>query len=113
MMEKDALGVHAREELGISALTVAKPLQAALASAAAFSIGAAFPLLSILVLPPDIFVPASSALCILLLGILGFVAARIGGVASLKPALRIMFWGAAAMGFTALIGMLFDLSQTL
>ncbi len=112
MMAKDAIGTHAREELGISALTAAKPLQAALASAAAFSAGAAFPVLSILVLPPDIFVPASSALCILLLGILGAAAARIGGVAPLKPALRVMFWGAAAMGFTALVGMLFDVATT-
>lgn len=110
MMEKDALGVHAREELGISDLTTARPLEAALASAAAFSAGAAFPLVTVLFLPADIFVPAASALCIALLGLLGVVAARVGGAPALKPALRIMFWGAAAMGFTALIGSLFGVS---
>lgn len=110
MMAKDAIGVHAREELGISDLTAARPLQAALASAAAFSVGAAFPLLSILFLPHDIFAPASSALCLVLLGVLGAAAARIGGAPPLKPALRIMFWGAAAMGFTALIGSFFGVS---
>ena len=110
MMAEDAIGVHAREELGISDLTAARPLQAALASAAAFSVGAAFPLLSILFLPHDIFAPASSALCLVLLGLLGAAAARIGGAPPLKPALRIMFWGAAAMGFTALIGSFFGVS---
>lgn len=110
MMAKDSLGVHAREELGISDLTTAKPLQAALASAAAFSAGAAFPLLSILLLPTEIFVSASSVICILLLGVLGAAAARIGGAPPLKPALRVMFWGAAAMGFTALIGSLIGVS---
>lgn len=107
MMAKDALGVHAREELGISDLTTARPLQAALASAGAFSLGAAIPVLSILFLPQHIFVPASSALSVLLLGLLGALAARVGGAPPLKPALRIMFWGAAAMGFTALIGSFF------
>lgn len=108
MMAKDALGAHAREELGISDLTTAKPLQAALASAAAFSGGAAFPLLFILFLPEAVFVPAASVLCIALLGLLGAIAAYAGGAAPLKPALRIMFWGAAAMAFTALIGSFFD-----
>lgn len=107
MMAKDALGIHAREELGISELTTARPLQAALASAGAFSLGAALPVLSILLLPQDIFVPASSALSVLLLGLLGALAARVGGAPPLKPALRIMFWGAAAMGCTALIGSFF------
>ena len=107
MMAKDALGTHAREELGISDLTTAKPVQAALASAAAFSGGAAFPLLFALCLPMTIFVHAASVLCIALLGMLGAVAAYAGGAPPLKPALRIMFWGAAAMGFTALIGNFF------
>jgi len=110
MTAKDALGVHAREELGISDLTTAKPLQAALASAGAFSGGAAFPLLFILFLPEAVFVPAASVLCIALLGLLGAVAAYAGGALPLKPALRIMFWGAAAMGFTALIGSFFGVS---
>lgn len=110
MMAKDALGVHAREELGISDLTTAKPIQAALASAAAFSGGAIFPLLFILFLPEAIFVPAASVLCVALLGILGAVAAYAGGAPALWPTLRIMFWGAAAMGFTALIGSFFGVS---
>jgi VIT1/CCC1 family predicted Fe2+/Mn2+ transporter len=99
--------VHAREELGITEITAANPLQAALASAAAFSAGGAFPVLSILMLPEHIFEIASSILSIVLLGILGAVAARVGGAPPLKPALRIMFWGAMAMAATALIGSLF------
>lgn len=109
MMDKDALATHAREELGISALTIAKPLQAAFASAASFSFGAAFPVLAILFLPQSYFIPASSALCIVLLGTLGSISAFIGGAPILKPALRIVFWGAIAMGFTALIGSLFGI----
>lgn len=107
MMAKDALGTHAREELGISELTTARPLQAALASAAAFSGGAALPVFSILFLPAGIFALAASTLSIALLGMLGALAASIGGAPPLKPALRIMFWGAAAMGFSALIGSFF------
>ncbi|MCK6417539.1 MAG: VIT family protein [Alphaproteobacteria bacterium] len=103
----DALGTHAREELGISEITTAQPLQAALASGAAFSCGAFFPLLWAMVLPANIFAPVSSALSLVLLGILGAIAARAGGASALKPALRVMFWGAAAMGFTALIGSFF------
>jgi len=106
MMKKDALSVHAREELGISDLTTARPLQAAMASAAAFSLGAGFPLVFIIVIPPACFVSLSSALCVALLGLLGTLAAKMGGAAPLKPALRVMLWGAAAMGFTALIGRL-------
>lgn len=111
MMDKDALATHAREELGISELTTAKPLQAALASAASFSFGAIFPVLAILFLPREVFVPASSGLCILLLGSLGAFAAHMGGAPVIKPALRIMFWGAIAMGFTALVGSLFGIQS--
>lgn len=111
MMDKDALATHAREELGISELTTAKPLQAALASAASFSFGALFPVLAILLLPRDIFVAASSGLCIILLGALGALAASISGAPVIKPALRIMFWGAIAMGFTALIGSFFGIQN--
>lgn len=104
MMKKDALAVHAREELGISDLTGARPLQAAIASAAAFSLGAGFPLFFILVIPSAWFVSMSSALCVVLLGLLGALAAKMGGASPFKPSLRVMLWGAAAMGFTALIG---------
>src|SRR5690606_2912682 len=104
---KDALGAHVREEMGISELTTARPLQAAMASAASFAVGAAFPVLSVLFIDRTIFVPVSSTLCILLLGTLGALAAWVGKSPPLKPALRVMFWGAMAMGFTALIGSLF------
>jgi VIT1/CCC1 family predicted Fe2+/Mn2+ transporter len=104
MMKKDALGIHAREELGITDLTTARPLQAAAASAAAFSLGAAFPVASILIIPPAWFSLASSALCVVLLGLLGALAAKMGGAPLLKPTARVMFWGAVAMGVTALIG---------
>lgn len=104
MMEKDALGVHAREELGISEITMSRPLQAALASAAAFSVGAAFPVVSSFLIPMSAFVPASSILCILLLGALGAFAAKTGGASMTMPAVRVMFWGAVAMGFSAVVG---------
>lgn len=104
MMKKDALGVHAREELGISEITTSRPLQAAIASAIAFSVGAIFPVIAAFLIPMSSFVPVSSALCIVLLGALGAFAARTGGAPALKPAVRVMFWGAVAMGFSALIG---------
>lgn len=107
MMRKDALEAHARDELGINEITIARPLQAAIASAIAFSCGALVPVLSIFLFPRDIFVVASSSVCIVLLGMLGALAAKIGGASMLMPMLRIMFWGAAAMGFTALIGSMF------
>lgn len=110
LTQRDALSVHAREELGISEITEAKPLQAALASAAAFSAGAMFPLLASIFLPQNLFVPAASGLCIIVLGLLGAIGAKVGGAAPLIPALRVMFWGAAAMGFTALIGNLMGTS---
>lgn len=104
MMAKDALGVHAREELGISDLTTAKPLQAAMASAAAFSLGGILPVLATFFLSPGMVLPVVSVLSVALLGTLGAVAARAGGAGIIKPAIRVMFWGLVAMGSTALIG---------
>ena len=104
MMKKDALAVHAREELGISEITASKPLQAAIASAAAFSIGALFPVMASFFIPMSSFVLSSSIFCIALLGVLGAFAAKVGDAPMLKPAIRVMFWGAAAMGFSAVIG---------
>jgi VIT1/CCC1 family predicted Fe2+/Mn2+ transporter len=104
MTKKDALGVHAREELGISEITTSRPLQAALASAAAFAIGAVFPVIAAFFIPLSSFAIVSSVLCIALLGILGAFAAKTGGASMAKPALRVMFWGAVAMGFSAVIG---------
>jgi VIT1/CCC1 family predicted Fe2+/Mn2+ transporter len=104
MMKKDALGVHAREELGISDLTSARPLQAAGASAIAFSLGAVLPVLATFLLPTALVLPVVSVLSVLLLGVLGAIAAHAGGAGMVRPALRVMFWGVVAMGATALIG---------
>lgn len=107
MMAKNALEAHARDELGITEITIARPLQAAIASAISFSCGAFVPVLSILIFPKEIFAIAAAIISVLLLGILGAVAAKIGGAPILRPIVRIMFWGAAAMGSTALIGSMF------
>lgn len=104
MMKKDALAVHAREELGITDMTAAKPFQASMASAISFALGGAVPLLSVFLIPDTLFVIGTSILCILLLGLLGAVAAKAGGAPVLKPTLRVMLWGAAAMGFSSLVG---------
>lgn len=106
-MAHDALGTHARDELGMSELTSAKPIQAALISAASFSAGAALPL-TIAVLAP----PASAALSVtvaslLSLAMLGAVGARASGVAIWKPMLRVLLWGGFSMGLTAAIGSFF------
>ncbi|MBY0554731.1 VIT family protein [bacterium] len=107
LMAHDALGAHARDELGITEIFTAKPIQAALASAGAFSVGAALPLLVTLISPPQnlIAVVASSSLIFLIL--LGVLAAKVGGASIYKGALRVVFWGALAMGLTAGVGSLF------
>jgi VIT1/CCC1 family predicted Fe2+/Mn2+ transporter len=107
LMEHDALGAHERDELGISAATRARPVQAALASAASFSIGAALPLVLVLVIPPPLLVPAVSIASLILLALLGAVAARAGGAPVLKATLRVTFWGALALAVTAAIGAAF------
>lgn len=108
MMEKDALEAHARDELGITEVTSARPLQAAVMSAVAFSSGAIFPILFTLSLPQEWLKLAVPGLSLLLLGVLGAVGAAAGGARQRKPVLRavarVMAWGAAAMAFTALIG---------
>lgn len=103
----DALGTHAREELGISEITAARPIQAALTSAATFTIGALMPLLTVLVCPAAFAIPAVSAASLVFLGVLGAVGARAGGASLVKATARVMFWGALAMGITALIGRVF------
>ena len=103
----DALGAHARDELGISHSTRARPLQAALASALAFSLGAAAPVLLVLFLPREVLVAAIGASTLVLLAVLGAVAARLGGAPWLKASARVAFWGAAAMLVTGAIGRLF------
>ncbi len=104
---KDALTAHARDELGISAITTARPVQAALASAATFAVGAALPLLVVLLTPEAGLVYAVSITSLVFLALLGVLAARAGGAPMLKAALRVTFWGALAMGLTAAVGALF------
>ncbi len=107
LMAHDALGAHARDELGLSALTRARPGQAALASAASFAVGAALPATLAAVAPMAALEPSVAAATLALLLVLGGIAARLGGAPVPRGALRVAFWGAAAMGVTALVGRLF------
>ncbi|GAA5020687.1 membrane protein [Marivirga lumbricoides] len=106
----DALGTHIRDELGINEISKAKPLQAALASGAAFSAGGLLPLLVTLFLPLPYMEYLLYAFAILFLALLGALAAKTGGSGILKAVLRITFWGTVAMGLTALVGHLFGIS---
>ena len=106
LMAKDALGAHAQEELGISEVTTARPIQAALTSAATFAVGATMPLLMVLVSPPSILVPVVSIASLVFLALLGAIGARAGGAGVIKATLRVTFWGAMAMALTAGIGTL-------
>jgi len=104
LMARDALGAHARDELGLTAELAARPLQAAVASAATFAAGAAVPILSVLAAPTSwlfLVVPAVSLVCLVALGA---IAARIGGAPALTGAARVGFWGALAMAVTAGVG---------
>ena len=107
LMAHDALGAHTRDELGISATLTAKPLQAALASAASFVVGAALPLAVTFVAPEHSVVPWISGMSLVFLGSLGAIAAKAGGASIMTGAWRVTFWGALAMGVTALVGHLF------
>ena len=107
LMAKDALGAHARDELGISEITTARPVQAALASAASFAAGAALPLVLVLVAPAGTLVPVVSVATLLFLALLGAVGARTGGASMLRGAVRVAFWGALAMALTSAVGALF------
>ena len=107
LMEKDALSAHARDELGISEISTARPVQAALASAATFSLGAAAPLVLVLVSPSNWLLPVVSAGSLVFLALLGIIGARTGGADVLKPTIRVTFWGAFAMALTAGIGAVF------
>jgi vacuolar iron transporter family protein len=104
LMAKDALGAHARDELGISEMTTARPVQAALTSAATFSIGAAAPLALVLASPSSFLIPVVSVGSLAFLALLGLLGARTGGAAAFKPIVRVTFWGALAMALTAGIG---------
>lgn len=108
LTEHDSLATHAREELGISDLTTARPLQAALASAATFSTGAALPLLVVLLLPAAMVAIGVIAASLVFLIVLGWLGARAGGAPVLKSIFRVVFWGALAMAVTAGVGSLFN-----
>ena len=107
LMKKDALGAHARDELGISDTLIARPVQAAFASAASFAVGAALPLLLVVVVPASVLLWTVSLSSLLFLALLGALAARAGGSPVLKSVWRVTFWGALAMGLTAGVGKLF------
>ncbi len=107
LMEHDALGSHARDELGITEVLSARPVQAALASAGAFSVGAAMPLVMVLISSPKNLIAVVSVASLVFLILLGVLAARVGGANAWKGALRVGFWGALAMALTAGIGSIF------
>ncbi|PBC19186.1 MULTISPECIES: VIT family protein [unclassified Mesorhizobium] len=106
LMARDALAAHAHDELGISDMTTARPIQAALTSAATFSVGAAMPLIMVLVSPASMLVLAVSLASLLFLALLGAIGAKAGGANILRATLRVTFWGAFAMALTAGIGAL-------
>jgi VIT1/CCC1 family predicted Fe2+/Mn2+ transporter len=107
LMAKDALGAHARDELGISEISTARPIQAALTSAATFAIGAAMPLLMVVVSPSDRLVLFVSVASLAFLALLGAIGAKAGGANVMTATARVTFWGALAMTLTAGIGALF------
>ena len=107
LMAHDALAAHARDELGISSNFSARPLQAALASAATFSVGAAMPLFIVLVFPGTKLVPVVFGTTLVFLAGLGTLGALVGGAPMARAAVRVTFWGALAMGLTAAVGALF------
>ena len=110
LMKHDALGAHARDELGISETLTARPVQAALASAGTFSVGAVLPLLVVLLAPVSALVWAVSVSSLLFLALLGWLAARTGGAPVITSVMRVTFWGALAMALTAGVGSLFGVA---
>src|ERR1700732_4472993 len=107
LMTHDALRAHARDELGISETLRARPIQAALASAGSFAVGAAMPLLVTAIAPESVLIPLVSGTSLLFLTLLGGLAAGAGGAGVRVGAIRVTFWGALAMGLTAGVGALF------
>jgi VIT1/CCC1 family predicted Fe2+/Mn2+ transporter len=107
LMVHDALGAHARDELGISETLRARPIQAALASAGSFAVGAGMPLLVTAVAPEAGLIPLVSGTSLVFLALLGGLAARVGGAGVAIGAMRVTFWGALAMALTACVGWLF------
>ncbi len=107
LMSHDALGAHARDELGISEVLSARPIQAALASAASFAAGAVLPLAVTALAPAQAMIPWVAGTSLAFLALLGAIAARVGGADAVVGAWRVSFWGALAMGLTAGVGALF------
>jgi VIT1/CCC1 family predicted Fe2+/Mn2+ transporter len=107
LMDHDALGAHARDEIGISDTLSARPLQAALTSMASFVIGGVVPLLMALLVPMQMRIPVIAGVSLSVLAILGAAAARAGGAPILRGAVRVLVWGGMAMGVTGIIGELF------
>lgn len=107
LMAGDALGAHARDELGITEMLRARPVQAAIASAASFVLGAIVPILAVLLAPAAWLTVASVSAALVTLAALGGTAAYAGGASIIKGAMRVAFWGALAMGLTAAVGKLF------
>jgi VIT1/CCC1 family predicted Fe2+/Mn2+ transporter len=107
LMAHDALGAHARDELGIISGQTARPVQAAIASACTFAVGAALPLFAVALAPERWTIPIVSVAALAFLALLGALAARAGGAGPARGALRVTFWGALAMALTAGIGALF------
>lgn len=110
LMAHDAIGAHGRDELGISDTSSARPVQAALASAGTFSVGAVLPLLIVLLVPAPALIWAVSGSSLLFLALLGSLAARAGGASVITAATRVTFWGALAMALTAGVGALFGVT---
>lgn len=108
LMKHDALGAHARDELGISEATAARPVQAALASACAFALGAILPVLTAVISPFRLVSWSVSVVSLICLAILGTVGALAGGTAPWRPALRVIFWGLMAMVITSTVGNIFN-----
>ena len=104
---RGALAAHARDELGISEVSIARPVQAALASAATFALGAALPLSAAAIVPLPVILPAVAGASLVCLAVLGALAARAGGASRVRGAVRVAFWSALAMGLTMLVGRLF------
>lgn len=109
LMVHDALGAHARDEIGITEGGRAQPIQAALSSAVTFTIGAALPLMIAWVTPVSRLIPVVAIFSLVFLALLGGIAARAGGAPLTKGAFRVTFWGALAMGLTAVVGKLFGI----
>jgi VIT1/CCC1 family predicted Fe2+/Mn2+ transporter len=107
LMARDALGAHARDELGLTDALRARPLQAAIASAVSFAVGAVMPLLISAFVPGAMLMPSVAVTSVLFLAFLGALAARVGGAPMASAAIRVVFWGALAMGVTAAVGALF------